>query len=105
MQSWARWPWRARGARLGKGGGFADLEMGIFRHYGWVTPGETPIVTTVHPTQLVDGVLSAALDEWDVPLDLICCPGEVIRTQTAPPQPTKTCPGAPCGPTVPGHPS
>jgi len=78
------------GARLGKGGGFADLEMGIFRHYGWVTPGETPIVTTVHPTQLVDGVLSAALDEWDVPLDLICCPGEVIRTQTALPQPTKT---------------
>ena len=55
-----------------------------------VTPGETPIVTTVHPTQLVDGVLSAALDEWDVPLDLICCPGEVIRTQTALPQPTKT---------------
>ena len=42
------------------------------------------------PQQLVDGVLSAALDEWDVPLDLICCPGEVIRTQTVLPQPAKT---------------
>lgn len=78
------------GARLGKGGGFADLELGIFRHYGWVTPGVTPIATTVHATQLVDGVVSAALDAWDVPLDLVCLPGEVIRTRTALPQPTMT---------------
>jgi hypothetical protein len=34
------------GGRTGKGGGFADLELGIFRELGKVGPG-TPIATTV----------------------------------------------------------
>jgi 5-formyltetrahydrofolate cyclo-ligase len=41
------------GGRTGKGGGFADLELGIFRELGLV--GEhTPIATTVHSLQVVD---------------------------------------------------
>ena len=53
----------------------------------------TPIATTVHASQLVAGVVSAALDAWDVPLvplDLVCLPGKVIQTRTALPQPTVT---------------
>jgi len=41
------------GGRTGKGGGFADLELGIFRELGKVGPG-TPIATTVHSSQVVD---------------------------------------------------
>jgi 5-formyltetrahydrofolate cyclo-ligase len=44
----------ATGGRTGKGGGFADLELGIFRELGLVGP-DTPIATTVHSSQLVDG--------------------------------------------------
>jgi len=41
------------GGRTGKGGGFADLELGIFRELGKGGPG-TPIATTVHSSQVVD---------------------------------------------------
>jgi 5-formyltetrahydrofolate cyclo-ligase len=40
------------GGRTGKGGGFADLELGIFREIG-IVDATTPIATTVHSTQLV----------------------------------------------------
>ena len=40
------------GARVGKGGGYSDLEYGLLRERGLV--GErTPVVTTVHPLQVV----------------------------------------------------
>ncbi len=41
------------GGRTGKGGGFADLELGIFRELGKIDAG-TPIATTVHSSQVVD---------------------------------------------------
>ncbi|MBB5753505.1 5-formyltetrahydrofolate cyclo-ligase [Prosthecomicrobium pneumaticum] len=40
------------GGRTGKGAGFADLELGIFRELGLVDAA-TPICTTVHSAQLV----------------------------------------------------
>ena len=40
------------GGRTGKGAGFADLELGIFRELGKVD-AETVIVTTVHSSQIV----------------------------------------------------
>jgi 5-formyltetrahydrofolate cyclo-ligase len=40
------------GARLGKGGGFADLEYALLRAAGRIGP-RTPVVTTVHETQVV----------------------------------------------------
>ena len=75
-----------RGGRMGKGGGFADLELGIFRELGLVPP-TTPIITTVHPLQVVDDerVLMVAHDS---PLDWIITPDEVIETRTQYPQPT-----------------
>ena len=41
------------GGRTGKGGGFADLELGLFRDLGKITDA-TPIVTTVHSSMVVD---------------------------------------------------
>lgn len=74
-----------RGGRTGKGGGFADLELGIFREMGLVSPG-VPIVTTVHTTQVVDDdrILMVAHDSA---LDWIITPEEVIETHTPYPQP------------------
>lgn len=41
------------GGRTGKGGGFADLELGLFRDLGKIT-ADTPIATTVHSDMVVD---------------------------------------------------
>lgn len=41
------------GGRTGKGGGFADLELGLFRDLAKITDA-TPIVTTVHSSMVVD---------------------------------------------------
>ncbi|HWN25350.1 MAG TPA: 5-formyltetrahydrofolate cyclo-ligase [Actinomycetospora sp.] len=40
------------GARLGKGGGFSDLEFAVASQAGLVAP-DTPVVTTVHEQQIV----------------------------------------------------
>ncbi|MHB2168876.1 5-formyltetrahydrofolate cyclo-ligase [Alsobacter sp. R-9] len=74
------------GGRTGKGGGFADLELGIFRELGTVEP-VTPVVTTVHSVQVVDDAEIVMLGH-DSPLDWIATPWELIETRTAYPQPT-----------------
>jgi 5-formyltetrahydrofolate cyclo-ligase len=68
------------GGRTGKGAGFADLELGIFRELGIVT-ANTPIVTTVHGTQVVDQG-DIVMQEHDTPLNWIATPGELIETRT-----------------------
>lgn len=73
------------GGRTGKGAGFADLELGMLRQFGLVRPG-TPIVTTVHPLQIVDGPLLPMLPH-DSALDWIVTPDEAIETRTPYPQP------------------
>ena len=73
------------GGRTGKGAGFADLELGIFRELGLI-PNGAPLVTTVHPIQLVpnsDVVMAA----HDSPLDWIITTGEIIETMTVYPRP------------------
>ncbi|MBD2018751.1 5-formyltetrahydrofolate cyclo-ligase, partial [Leptolyngbya sp. FACHB-36] len=42
-----------QGGRTGKGAGFADLELAMLQEFDLVQP-QTPIVTTVHPLQIVD---------------------------------------------------
>ena len=69
------------GGRTGKGGGFADLELGIFRDMGLVQP-DTAIVTTVHGSQVV-GDERVAMVGHDTPLDWIITPDAVIETHTA----------------------
>lgn len=74
------------GGRTGKGGGFADLELGIFRELGLV-PAHAPIATTVHDVQIVadDRLVMLAHDQ---PLDWIATPTELIETETTYPDPT-----------------
>ena len=60
------------GARLGKGGGYADLEYALLREHGLVTE-DTPIVSTVHPCQLLpEGAVPMA--EHDTSLDAVFLP-------------------------------
>ena len=64
-----------RGVRIGKGGGFADLEYGLAVAAGVVKPG-TPVVSTVHPMQVLDEDLP--MTHHDVPLDYVVTPDEII---------------------------
>lgn len=73
------------GGRTGKGGGFADLELGIFRELGLVRPG-VPIITTVHSIQVVDDE-RIIMQGHDSALNWIITPDEVIETHTPYPQP------------------
>lgn len=73
------------GARLGKGGGFSDLEYALATEAGLVSP-ETPTATTVHPLQVVEpGTIP--MTAHDVPLDLVVTPEETSRTGTEHPRP------------------
>ncbi|MBK1784251.1 5-formyltetrahydrofolate cyclo-ligase [Prauserella cavernicola] len=65
------------GVRIGKGGGFADLEFGLLTEAGLVGE-QTVIATTVHARQLLDEPLPET--EHDFRVDVIVTPGEVIRT-------------------------
>jgi 5-formyltetrahydrofolate cyclo-ligase len=75
------------GARLGKGGGFADLEFAVAAAAGLVSD-ETIVVTTVHPAQIVDEG-RIPMTEHDVPLDLIVTPDEVITCERRWPRPDR----------------
>jgi 5-formyltetrahydrofolate cyclo-ligase len=64
------------GARLGKGGGFADLEFALATAAGLIGP-DTVTVTTAHELQVrPPGVIP--LTDHDVPVDLIVTPERVI---------------------------
>jgi 5-formyltetrahydrofolate cyclo-ligase len=68
------------GGRTGKGAGFADLEQGIFREFGLVTPA-TPIATTVHSSQVVADA-EVVMESHDSALHFIATELELIPTQT-----------------------
>ena len=68
------------GARVGKGGGYSDLEFALARQLGSVT-SSTPVLTTVHELQLLDDAIP--MTQHDVPVDLIVTPDRVIRTRHA----------------------
>jgi 5-formyltetrahydrofolate cyclo-ligase len=64
------------GARLGKGGGFADLEYALAAAAGLIGP-DTVVVTTVHELQVRPaGAIPTAAH--DVPVDLVVTPERVI---------------------------
>jgi 5-formyltetrahydrofolate cyclo-ligase len=69
----------ADGARLGKGGGFADLEFALAAEAGLVDP-QTPVVTTVHELQVRDAA-QIPVTEHDIRLDLIVTPDQTLRCQ------------------------
>lgn len=65
-----------QGVRIGKGGGFADLEYGLAAAAGILTP-QTPIISTVHAMQVLEEDLPWT--QHDVPLDIVITVDEVIR--------------------------
>jgi 5-formyltetrahydrofolate cyclo-ligase len=69
------------GRRLGKGHGYADLEYAILRELG--NP-PVPVVTTVHPLQVLDGFPTEA---HDLPVSLIATPDDVIEVDHPPASP------------------
>jgi len=70
---------RRDGARLGKGGGYSDLEYAIARELE-IVDGKTPIITTVHTLQIVTAKIQ--LLPHDIPVDYIVTPEKVIATKT-----------------------
>jgi 5-formyltetrahydrofolate cyclo-ligase len=64
------------GARLGKGGGFADLEFALATAAGLIGP-RTVSVTTVHELQVQPAGM-IPLTSHDVPVDFIVTPDRVI---------------------------
>ena len=65
------------GARLGKGGGFSDLELALAAEAGLVD-AHTVVVTTVHELQVLGaGVIPTA--GHDIHVDVIVTPGRVVR--------------------------
>jgi 5-formyltetrahydrofolate cyclo-ligase len=64
------------GARLGKGGGFADLEFALASAAGLIGTG-TLVVTTVHELQVRPAGAIPTTDH-DVPVDLVVTPDRVI---------------------------
>jgi 5-formyltetrahydrofolate cyclo-ligase len=69
-----------RGARVGKGGGYSDLEFALARELGAVDE-RTCVVTTVHDLQVV--ATAVPMTSHDVPVDVIVTPTRVLRPARA----------------------
>jgi 5-formyltetrahydrofolate cyclo-ligase len=69
------------GVRIGKGGGYADLEFGLLAEAGLIDE-RTVLVTTVHPLQVLDGELPST--EHDFHVQRIVTPDHVIPCPAAP---------------------
>lgn len=65
-----------QGARLGKGGGYSDLEYALLREHGKVGP-QTPVATTVHECQVLRAH-AIPMRAHDVSLDLVVTPARTI---------------------------
>jgi 5-formyltetrahydrofolate cyclo-ligase len=69
-----------KGARLGKGGGFSDLEYALLSEAGKIDR-RTVIATTVHPIQILRENL--LMTGHDIPVNLIATPRAVIEVDGA----------------------
>jgi 5-formyltetrahydrofolate cyclo-ligase len=66
-----------KGVRVGKGGGYSDLELGILADAG-IIDEETVLLTTVHPLQVLEEDLPET--EHDFRVHVIVTASDVIRT-------------------------
>jgi 5-formyltetrahydrofolate cyclo-ligase len=73
-----------KGARIGKGGGFSDLEYALLAQSGKVG-GQTPIVTTVHTVQVVPQTLE--MRPHDIPVDVVVTPEGLMKLTPIFPRP------------------
>ncbi len=72
------------GARVGKAGGYSDLEYAMAREFGIVDEG-TRTLTTVHPIQVVPYQIEML--RHDFPLDYIITPEGITETRHRYPKP------------------
>ncbi len=63
--------------RIGKGGGYSEIEYGILRELGLISE-ETPIFTTVHDIQIIG---KAPRMEHDFVVDAIFTPKKIVRVE------------------------
>jgi len=66
-----------KGSRIGKGGGYSDLEYAIGREFGFVRE-DVVILTTVHSLQIIDEELPET--NHDFRIDFIVTPEEISQT-------------------------
>ncbi|MBI2181187.1 MAG: 5-formyltetrahydrofolate cyclo-ligase [Deltaproteobacteria bacterium] len=66
------------GARVGKGGGYSDLEFALLTEEKKIG-SKTPIVTSVHPLQIIDEEIP--MTGHDIPLTAIVTPREMIESK------------------------
>jgi 5-formyltetrahydrofolate cyclo-ligase len=64
------------GARVGKGGGYSDLEFALLTEEKKIA-SKTPIVTSVHALQILDDEIP--MTEHDIPLNAVVTPDEIIE--------------------------
>ena len=72
------------GSRLGKGGGYSDLEFALLTEEKKIL-AKAPLVTSVHPLQIVDEEIP--MTEHDIPLTAIITPDEAIGCKSTMPRP------------------
>jgi 5-formyltetrahydrofolate cyclo-ligase len=72
------------GARIGKGGGYSDLEFALLVEAGRIDE-HTTVATTVHPIQIMRENLMML--SHDLPIDLIATPRTMIDVEGAYPRP------------------
>ncbi len=75
-----------QGARVGKGGGYSDLEFALLTLEKKIDR-RTSVVTSVHPLQIIDEEIP--MTEHDIPLSAIVTPTEVIEITATFPRPEK----------------
>lgn len=69
-----------RGARLGKGGGFAEIEYGILRELG-IVDERTPILTTIHDLQVINEIIPIEIHDFTI--DYYATPTQLVRFNSA----------------------
>ncbi len=74
-----------KGQRIGKGGGFSDLEFAIARHFGKIS-ANTPVLTTVHSLQVLGQDLP--FYSHDISVDFIITEREIITCPSRPERPS-----------------
>lgn len=65
-------------ARLGKGGGYAELEYGILREVDAID-NKTPVITTIHDVQLINERIP--VEPHDLPVDYVITPTRIIKCE------------------------
>lgn len=63
------------GGRLGKGGGYGDMEISYLKNNNLIGP-DTPVITTVHEIQIIEKI---PLETHDEKINMIITPERVLR--------------------------